>query len=90
MIDGQPDSDSFALDALLTDFSEKCVGAKIKASAGFGDRHDAGTEEIAALGLAEEAGLSPDHIGSKCSLCGIVGEIKPRRFHKTPKHGLDL
>ena len=84
MIDGQPDSDSFALDALLTDFSEKCVGAKIKASAGFGDRHDAGTEEIAALGLAE------DDVGSKCSLCGIVGEIKPRRFHKTPKHGLDL
>ena len=78
MIDGQPDGDSFALDALLADFPEQCVGAKIEASAGFGDRHDTCPEEIAALGLAEEAGFPPNDVGSKRSLCGIVGEVETR------------
>ena len=73
VIDGQPDGHGFSPDALLADFTQQRIGAQIKAPAGFSDRHDAGAKEISALGLAKEAGFSPDDVGAKGSLCGVPG-----------------
>ena len=76
MINGQPNGNGLPPDALFADFTQKRIGAEIHSSAGFGDRHDAGAENISAFGLAEEAGFSPDDIGSQGSLCGIVRQVE--------------
>ena len=67
-------------DTLVTDLTEQGVGTKVKASTAFGDGHDAGAEEAAALGLAEEAGFTPDDVGPERALGGVVGCALPRRI----------
>ena len=76
LIDGQPDGNGFSADALFADCSQKRIGAKVHSTAGFSYRHDAGAKEISAFGLAEEAGFSPDDIGAKSSLCGVVRQVE--------------
>jgi hypothetical protein len=63
MIDGQSEGDGFIADALVTDLAEQGVGAEVEAPTAFRDRHDAGAEQVAAFGLAEEAGFPPDDVG---------------------------
>ena len=67
-------------DALVTDLAEQGVGAEVEAAAAFGDGHDAGAEQVAALGLAEETGFPPNDVGPEGPLGGIVRCALPRRI----------
>jgi len=75
LIDGQADGNEFSADALFADCSQKRIGAKVHSPAGFSDRHDSGAKEISALGLAKEAGFSPDDVGAKGPLGGVVRQV---------------
>ena len=88
MIDGQSEGDGLLADALVTDLTKQVVGAEVEAAATFGDGHDAGAEQVAAFGLAEEAGFPPDDVGPERSLGGIIREVGARCFEEAPEHGL--
>ena len=90
VVDGQPEGDGLLAEALVADLAKQAVSTEVEAATAFGDRQDAGAEQVAAFGWGEEAGFAPDDVGSERTLCGIVREIKPRGTHEAPKHGFDL
>ena len=51
-------------EALVADLAKQAVSTEVEAATAFGDRHDAGAEQVAAFGLGEEAGFAPDDVGS--------------------------
>jgi hypothetical protein len=63
VVDRQSEGDGFIANSLVTDLTEQGVGTEVEAATAFGDGHDAGAEQVAAFGLAEEAAFPPDDIG---------------------------